>query len=39
MPAALVIDPAGRIADTFRADRVDERARPKDILASLDPLR
>jgi peroxiredoxin len=35
MPAALVIDPSGRITYAFRADRVDERARPKDILASL----
>jgi peroxiredoxin len=35
MPAALVIDDSGRIVYAFRADRVDERARPNDILASL----
>jgi hypothetical protein len=37
MPAALVVDASGRIAYAFRARRVDERARPDDILASLEP--
>jgi peroxiredoxin len=37
MPAALVVDASGRIAYAFRARRVDERARPRDILASLEP--
>lgn len=37
MPAALVVDPSGRIVFAFRAQRVDERARPRDILASLGP--
>lgn len=36
MPAALVVDGSGRIAYAFRARRVDERARPRDILASLE---
>lgn len=35
MPAALVVDASGRIAYAFRARRVDDRARPRDILASL----
>ncbi len=35
MPAALVVDASGRITFAFRARRVDERARPRDILASL----
>jgi peroxiredoxin len=35
MPAALVVDPSGRILYAFRARRVDDRARPRDILASL----
>jgi peroxiredoxin len=35
MPAALVVDTSGRIAYAFRARRVDEHARPRDILASL----
>jgi hypothetical protein len=37
MPAALVVDGSGRILYAFRARRVDERARPPDILASLEP--
>ena len=36
MPAALVVDASGRIAYAFRARRVDERARPREILASLE---
>jgi hypothetical protein len=35
MPTAPAIDAAGRITYAFRANRVDERARPKDILAGL----
>jgi peroxiredoxin len=35
MPAALVIDAAGRIVWAFRAGRVDDRPRPSDILAVL----
>lgn len=35
MPTALVIDAMGRIRFAFRSSRVDERARPGDILASL----
>jgi peroxiredoxin len=35
MPAALVVDASGRIAYAFRARRVDDRAHPRDILASL----
>jgi peroxiredoxin len=35
MPTALVVDTAGRIVYAFRARRVDERARPADILAAL----
>ncbi len=37
MPAALVLDASGRIAYAYRARRVDDRARPRDILASLEP--
>jgi peroxiredoxin len=37
MPSALVVDVGGRIAYAFRARRVDERARPDDILAALEP--
>lgn len=37
MPAALVVDASGRIVYAFRARRVDERARPGDILAALEP--
>jgi peroxiredoxin len=37
MPTALVVDASGRITYAFRANRVDERARPDDILASLEP--
>lgn len=37
MPAALVVDASGRIVYAFRARRVDERADPRDILASLEP--
>jgi peroxiredoxin len=37
MPTALVVDASGRITYAFRASRVDERARPDDILASLAP--
>jgi peroxiredoxin len=37
MPAALVVDATGRIIYAFRARRVDDRARPRDILASLEP--
>lgn len=37
MPAALVVDASGRIIFAFRARRVDERASPHDILASLEP--
>jgi peroxiredoxin len=36
MPAALVVDASGRIVFAFRARRVDERARTRDILASLE---
>ena len=36
MPTALVIDASGRIVYAFRARRVDERARPSDILAALE---
>ena len=36
MPAALVVDASGRITYAFRARRVDERARPREILASLE---
>ena len=35
MPAALVIDGAGRIRYVHRSTRVDDRPRPSDILASL----
>ena len=35
MPTSLVIDASGQVAYTFRANRVDQRARPRDILASL----
>ena len=35
MPAALVVDASGLIQYAFRAQRVDERASPSDILASL----
>ena len=35
MPASLVVDASGRIAYAFRASRVDDHARPRDILASL----
>jgi peroxiredoxin len=35
MPASLVVDSTGRIAYAFRARRVDEHARPREILASL----
>ena len=35
MPTALVVDLSGRIVYAFRARRVDERARPEDILAAL----
>ena len=37
MPTALVIGATGRITYAFRASRVDERARPADILGSLEP--
>jgi peroxiredoxin len=37
MPAALVVDASGRIVYAFRARRVDERARPADIIASFEP--
>jgi peroxiredoxin len=37
MPTALVVDHSGRIVYAFRARRVDERARPDDILAALEP--
>jgi peroxiredoxin len=37
MPAALVVDAGGRIVYAFRARRVDDRARPRDILAALEP--
>jgi peroxiredoxin len=37
MPAALVVDASGRIVYAFRARRVDDRASPRDILASLEP--
>ncbi len=36
LPAALVVDASGRIVYAFRARRVDDRARPRDILASLE---
>ena len=35
MPTTLVVDVSGRIAFAFRARRVDDHARPRDILASL----
>jgi hypothetical protein len=35
MPTSLVVDASGRIVYAFRASRVDEHARPRDILASL----
>jgi len=35
MPSALVIDGSGRIVFAYRSTRVDDRARPADILASL----
>jgi peroxiredoxin len=35
MPAALVIDGAGKIVFAYRSTRVDDRARPADILDSL----
>jgi peroxiredoxin len=34
MPSALVIDPSGKIVFVYRSTRVDDRARPADILAS-----
>ena len=37
MPASIVVDASGRIVFAFRARRVDDRARPRDILASLKP--
>ncbi len=37
MPAALVVDASGRIVYAFRANRVDEHAPHRDILASLEP--
>src|SRR5262245_17504353 len=36
MPAALVIDRSGRIIFAYRSTRVDDRARPADILANLE---
>ncbi len=36
MPTALVVDASGRIVYAFRARRVDERARPSDILTALE---
>ena len=39
MPAALVIDGAGKIVFAYRSTRVDDRARPADILNSLYPTR
>lgn len=36
MPTALVVHASGRIVYAFRARRVDEHARPRDILASLE---
>ena len=35
MPTSLVLDASGRVAYAFRANRVDQRARPRDILASI----
>jgi peroxiredoxin len=35
MPATLVIDGSGKIVFAYRSTRVDDRARPADILASL----
>jgi hypothetical protein len=35
MPAALVIDGAGRIVYAYRSRRIDERAQPAAIAASL----
>lgn len=37
MPGALVVDASGRMVYAFRARRVDDRVRPRDILASLEP--
>jgi peroxiredoxin len=37
MPAALVIDGAGRIVFAYRSTRVDDRAQPAEILNSLSP--
>ena len=37
MPAALVIDPSGRIVFAHRSTRVDDRPRPADILAAITP--
>jgi hypothetical protein len=35
MPAALVIDGAGRVVYSYRSTRIDDRARPAAIAASL----
>ncbi|MEO8571754.1 MAG: hypothetical protein ABI553_08645 [Chloroflexota bacterium] len=36
MPSALIVDASGTIVYAFRARRVDERARPGDILTALE---
>jgi peroxiredoxin len=36
MPTALVVDASARVVYAFRSRRVDERARPSDIIAALD---
>ena len=35
MPAALVVDRTGKIVSAYRSTRLDQRARPADMLASL----
>jgi hypothetical protein len=35
MPSALVIDTSGKIVFIFRSTRVDDRALPADIIASI----
>jgi len=39
MPTALVINAAGKIVFIYRSARVDDRARPADIIASLQSIR
>ena len=35
MPSAIAIDPTGRIVHSFRTDRVDERAKPDEIVSAI----